>query len=66
MSCLNLCEYCSETIYYDEDNKVFPDDLPDDIRVSDAWDFMYYHSWCFKEVVHDYRSEIASKHGGER
>lgn len=63
MSCLNLCEYCSETIYYDEDKKVFPDDLPDDIPQSDGWGTMYYHSWCFEEVVDEERREIAMKHG---
>ncbi len=63
MSCLNLCEYCSETIYYEEDQKVFPDDLPDDIPQSDGWGTMYYHSWCFEEVVDEERREIAMKHG---
>ena len=65
MSSLNCCEYCCEAIYHEVDQKVFPDDLPDDIPVSDGWDFMYYHRWCFEDVVTDERSEIAAKHGAE-
>lgn len=62
MSSINCCSYCCSPIYHEEDQKVFPDDLPDDIHVCDAWDFMYYHRWCFENVVAEERGEIASKH----
>ena len=59
---MTLCEYCSDHIASDEDRKLLPDDLPDDLPYDG--DVMAYHSWCFEEVVHDYRFELASKHGG--
>jgi hypothetical protein len=60
---MNYCEYCNEGIFDDKDRKCAPDNLPDDIPWQDNWDVMYYHSWCFEDVIADERSEIASKHG---
>lgn len=62
MSNLNYCEYCCGTIHFDDDRKIFPDDLPDDIPDL-GYDTMAYHRWCFEDVVDDERREIAAKHG---
>lgn len=61
---MNYCDYCSETIRSDDDRREYPEDLPDDI----PWPThdtggIYYHRWCFEEVVGDERREIAMKHG---
>ena len=53
------CEYCNDYIH-PEDAKLLPDDLPDDLPYDG--DVMVYHSWCFEDVVSDYRMEIHSKH----
>jgi len=60
---MNYCEYCCETIHHDEDRRCAPDDLPDDIPWRTGWSAMYYHRWCFEDVVSDERQEIAYKHG---
>ena len=57
---MRSCEYCNDYIVSDEDRKILPDDLPDDLPYDG--DVMVYHSWCFEEVVADYRREIYSKH----
>ena len=60
-----ICEYCSDHIHHDEDMKVMPDNLPDDLPWGASWDVMRYHTGCFEEAVYDYRQEIATKHGGD-
>ena len=48
------CDYCDEYVQ-EGDQKYAPDNLPDDI----PWDGdeMLYHSWCFEEVIHEWRVE---------
>ena len=63
MSNFNYCEYCCEAIHFDDDRREYPEDLPDDI----PWPThdtggIYYHRWCFEEVVDEERREIAAKH----
>jgi hypothetical protein len=58
---MNSCEYCNDYIL-EGDQKILPDDLPDDI-LDRGYDVCRYHSWCFKNVVADERQEIAYKHG---
>ena len=59
---MNYCEYCCSTIHHEEDRKMLPHDLPDDIP-DRGYDDMAYHSWCFEDVVSEVRHEIALKHG---
>ena len=56
---MHVCEYCCEAIYHDEDQKVFPDDLPDDLPQCDKWDTMFYHSWCFEKIIDEERGEVS-------
>jgi len=59
---MHVCEYCCEAIYHDEDQKVFPDDLPDDLPQCDKWDTMLYHSWCFEKIIDEERNLLGLNH----
>ena len=57
----DYCEWCCSSIHSGEDARVWPDDLPSHIPVPDKTDVMYYHRWCWDEVVADEENQLAKE-----
>jgi hypothetical protein len=54
---MKRCDYC-DTAIQDEDLRIAPDNLPDDIPWRESWDTMHSHRWCFEEQVKEWREEL--------